>query len=218
MLSGLLFGPKAHWCCNMVDDDKVREAKSKAVAAASNSGGGGSGAEVSFVSTNDILTSHFCNATQARVTMMVINMRDKISIPITDNHAGCYEGCMLLDAPNYTDPSQIRKCLSAGAPYTRQTPSPPLPGLCGACPMALITSWASFPFDISLLPGVDSQQLHLPCMQMPAMMDVAVVFRPQPGKLAMLYLAKRATPQKLLHIDTTVLGASVDDAIFPPGE
>ena len=91
MLSGLLFGPKARWCCYMVDDAKVQEAKDKG----KNDGGG----KVSFVSTNDIITSHFCNATQARVVMMVVNFRDKINLPLTDNHAGCYEGCLLLDAP-----------------------------------------------------------------------------------------------------------------------
>ena len=87
MLSGLLFGPKAQWCCYMVDDVKVNEAKDK-----------GKQGGVSFVSTNDIITSHFSNATKARVVLMVVNFRGKINLPITDQHAGCYEGCLLLDA------------------------------------------------------------------------------------------------------------------------
>ena len=98
-------------------------------------------------------------------------------------------------------------------PYTRQTPSPRLPGLFGSCPMALITSWASFPFDLTL-EGVSKQVLHLPCMDIPDMMDICLVFKPQPGKLAVLYLAKRAKPHTLLAGET-VLGASVDAGIFP---
>jgi hypothetical protein len=147
--------------------------------------------------------------------MMVINMRDKIAVDVTDANAGCYEGCLLLDPANYKTPTQIRKCLNAGAPYTRQTPSPPLPGCCSKCPMAFITSWASFDFDLSL-EGISKQVLHLPCMAMPDVMDVAIVFKPQPGTLGMLYLAKRAKPEKLLGEDTVLKPGSVDNGIFPP--
>ena len=81
-----------------------------------------------FVSTNDIFTSHFFRTTKSKVGMMVINMRDMIkSLPITDNNAGCYEGCLLLDEINYSDSANIRKCLQGGVPFTRQTPSPRLP-------------------------------------------------------------------------------------------
>ena len=52
-------------------------------------------------------------------------------------------------------------------------------------------------------------------MAMPDMMDVALVFRPVPGKIAVIYLAKRASPQSLTATDTTILGASIDDCIFP---
>lgn len=56
----------------------------------------------------------------------------------------------------------------------------------------------------------------MPCMDMPDMMDVAVVFRPQPGKLAVLYLAKRATPAALLDVGAgSILGAPLDAGLFP---
>ena len=51
-------------------------------------------------------------------------------------------------------------------------------------------------------------------MGMPGTMDVAIVFKPTPGKLAMLYLAKRATPAKLTSAET-ILGKTVDDGLFP---
>ena len=78
--------------------------------------------------------------------------------------------------------------------------------------MAFMTSWASFPFELSLS-GVTKQVLHLPCMAMPDVMDVCLVFRPQPGKLAMLYLAKRAKPPTLTA-EGSPLDGTVDDGIF----
>ncbi|GMI35224.1 hypothetical protein TeGR_g12281 [Tetraparma gracilis] len=174
MLSGLLFGPKAAWACYKVDASKVEAAKAASVRGAANLGAKG----VEFVSTNDVLTSHFCRATQARLCMMVVNFRDKTDLDISDKNAGCYEGCLLLDKENYADPACIRASLSAGLPYTRQIPSPPLPGFCGSCPMAFITSWANGAvaggrFNAANVDGVTAQALHLPCMDMPDMMDVS---------------------------------------------
>merc|ERR1712079_39578 len=146
-----------------------------------------------------------------------MNMRGKIELDITDNHAGCYEGCLLLDPENYKDPAQIRACINGGVPYTRQTASQALPWLFASCPMAFITSWASFPWELSPEIGVSRQLLHMPCMDMPDMMDVAVVFKPLPDRLAVLYLAKRATPEDLLG-EGSVLGASVDLGLFPLSE
>ena len=40
--------------------------------------------------------------------MMVVNFRDKTRLKIGDDHAGCYEGCLLLDPENYADPAKIR--------------------------------------------------------------------------------------------------------------
>ena len=84
MLSGLLFGPKAAWACFKVDASKVEAAKAASVRGAANLGAKG----VEFVSTNDVLTSHFCRATQARLCMMVVNFRDKTDLDISDKNAG----------------------------------------------------------------------------------------------------------------------------------
>ena len=61
---------------------------------------------------------------------------------------------------------------------------------------------------------VTKQALHLPCMDMPDMMDVSIVFRPRPGELGMLYLAKRAKPWTLTA-EGSPLDGPVDDRIFP---
>ena len=78
MLMGMLFGPKSSWCCYYVDESRVADEKTKASSGLQ---------EVPYVSTNDILTSHFCKAAKARVGMMVVNFRNKISLEITDSHA-----------------------------------------------------------------------------------------------------------------------------------
>jgi len=217
MLGGMLCGPKAAWCCYKVDAGKVEAAKAASVRGAANLGANGING-INFVSTNDVLTSHFCRATTARVCMMVVNFRDKTDLNITDKHAGCYEGCLLLDAENYADPACIRASLNAGLPYTRQMPSPPLPGLCGSCPMAFITSWANGAvaggrFNAADVDGVDAQSLHLPCMDMPDMMDVAIVFKPTPEECAVIYLAKRSRGK--LTGNDSVLGAPVEPVMFP---
>lgn len=206
MLSGYLFGPKSRWVCMEIDEEKVQRAKSAAVE---------SGA-VPFVSTNDIVTSHFANASNARVAMMVINMRDKIpTLQLGDDHAGCYEACLLLDPDNYAVPAGIRACLARKEPpYTRATQSK-LPGVCGSCPMAFITNWASFAWTLDTAAlDIEEQLLHLPCMDMPDCMDVAIVFQSRPGKLAVIYLAKRATPDKLMKHPLSILGKSVEPGIF----
>ena len=93
MLSGAIFGPKGVWECYKVDASKVAGVKAKSVENATRNGID----SVNFVSTNDVITSHFCRASGARVCMMVVNFRDKTDLGIGDNHAGCYEGCLLLD-------------------------------------------------------------------------------------------------------------------------
>lgn len=46
-------------------------------------------------------------------------------------------------------------------------------------------------------------------------MDMAIVFRPAPKKLAVLYIAKKCDPVKLLHSGVSVLGDSVSNEMFP---
>ena len=114
-----------------VDEAKVAEAKANAAR------GGG------WVSTNDVLTSHFGLATGARALMFTFSYRNRIA-DFCDSDAGNLEGTILLDSAGYADPRCIRKAVSSGAPYHRHSqdgaPPQPLPGFCGDCPM---DSWAS---------------------------------------------------------------------------
>ena len=85
--------------------------------------------------------------------------------------------------------------------------------------MAFITSWANGAvgggrFDACNVEGVEKQNLHLPCMDMPDMMDVAIVFKPTPDKYGVIYLAKRAKPDVLFG-EGTVLGEPLGGMLFP---
>ena len=67
MLAGACCGPKANWCCYKVDSAKIGLAKTEAVAKAEKLGAIG----VEYVSTNDILTSHFGRACAAHYYIRV---------------------------------------------------------------------------------------------------------------------------------------------------
>ncbi|KAI9347572.1 hypothetical protein BDR26DRAFT_1004713 [Obelidium mucronatum] len=90
-----------------------------------------------------------------------------------------------------------------------------LPGFFSKSPLAFISSWAikgsQIPFDLALA----RQVLHLPLMYLgvplaKCPMDTAIVFRPLPNKLAIMYFAKQCSPSKLLMpSDVNVLGESI---------
>ena len=63
--------------------------------------------------------------------------------------------------------------------------------------------------------GINESILHLPIYSLPDWMDVAVVFRPQPHTLGVLYFAKRFKGGKLFGTDSP-LGGTLDAALFPP--
>ena len=82
------------------------------------------------------------------------------------------------------------------------------------------SSWAikgtDRPFDL----GFAEQQLHLPVLFLGVPiakfpMDMALVFRPAPKKLAVLYIVKQFTPVKLLSSGASILGESLNKNMFP---
>jgi len=221
MVGGALFGKttaKGLKSCTPiayhVDAEKVEAAKAEAKG-------------VPFVSTNDVITSHFLRACRVRMAFMTINYRHpKRWAEIGDGmDAGNYEGCLLSDPAGHETPAAVREALSPNkdGAFSGIAPTAKLPGLCGSATWAFITSWASLgssgaPFDLSC-GGAAKQTLHLPIMFMDfktCPMDVAVVFRAQPTRLAVLYLAKRAGPHELRE-EGSILGASVSEGMFPQG-
>ena len=114
-----------------VDPEKIAEAKRNAPIHA------GSGVDVGgleYVSTNDILTSYFGQATSARLLMMTINYRGRGQslAAIGNADAGNYDGVVLNDRDGFATPGKLRQSLRAGMPF-RRVGTRPLPGMCGSC-------------------------------------------------------------------------------------
>eukprot|EP00658_Telonema_sp_P-2_P085658 TRINITY_DN9808_c0_g1_i1.p1 TRINITY_DN9808_c0_g1~~TRINITY_DN9808_c0_g1_i1.p1 ORF type:complete len:321 (+),score=53.43 TRINITY_DN9808_c0_g1_i1:392-1354(+) len=144
---------------------------------------------VPFVSTNDVLVSAFGNTTSCRVLLMPINFRHKLE-NFLDTDAGNYEGALVFGPEDYTDPALIRGTLRSGGPAFRRGPEGPppraLPGCCESLRMTIgmVTNWTFKSFDEMVLEGCQ-QMLHIPhCDESTVPFDVAVVYRPRAGQLA----------------------------------
>ena len=181
---------------------------------------------VAFVSTNDILTSHFGRACDVDVAMMAINFRGKVKNGATLDDAGNYEGAIPFDPDSFATPSDIRKTMVDGPPYVRAgQPSgqlSPLPGCCKTCCSVrpgLISNWAGEFFDGDLRLDGFEQLLHTPLYDASMFpFPAAVVFRPMPGQTAVLYLGLRDIPAADLQSNKagrSPLGSAVSQAMFP---
>lgn len=177
-----------------------------------------------FVSTNDVVTSHFFSSANVRIGMMTINYRSRWEELSDGLDAGNYEGVVLSDPGGHSTPTPIRKSLTAKPEGFYSGITMPYPACCcgGTVPVAFISSWASVgassaPFDLSL-GGSVRQRLHLPVLNMlpfsKSPMDAAIVFRARPDQLAVLYVAKRAGPRELKD-HGTILGECIDTTMFP---
>ena len=62
--------------------------------------------------------------------------------------------------------------------------------------------------------GAPADSAHVLHQIIKTPMDIAIVFRPQPGKLAVLYGAKAATHASL-NAAGSPLGTAVDEVLFP---
>lgn len=66
--------------------------------------------QVPFVSTNDILTSHFGIVSGQRIMMMAMDLRGRVP-GVGRKDAGCYTARLVLDPKSFEDPRGIRKSL-----------------------------------------------------------------------------------------------------------
>lgn len=182
VLGGLMCGSKPLIESFYVDKEKVNALKAQ------------KGNDVDFVSTNDVLTSQFGNATNADFLLMPLNFREKLPLFTTDD-AGNYEGALVFLKEDYADASLIRKSLQSGPPrYLRGGSATPgaLPGCCKACKgrMAMVTNW-TFPFFSELKIEGCQQMLHLPlCDVKMVPFEVGVVYRPRAGEIAVTFFVR----------------------------
>lgn len=209
-LAGMVRKPPAKPLAYFVDEGKVNQAKKEHAHITG-----------SFISTNDIITSHFMTSASPRLGMMAINYRPRC--PILDaNDAGNYEEILLSDFDGYQTPAAVRASLEADADGAFLGIKNRLPGFWEKCELAFISSWAingtNRPFDLSL-GGKTQQLLHLPILFLPVPlakcpMDTAIVFRALPNKLALLIFAKKINSRTLLT-GNHPFGSCVNPDMFP---
>ena len=100
-LMGMFRKPASRALAYYVEEVKVEEAKKSCT--------------TGFISTNDILTSHYMNAcAPIRLGMMTINYRPRCSI-LNNNDAGNYEEIVLSDKGGHKTPESVRKSLIPNA-------------------------------------------------------------------------------------------------------
>lgn len=202
VLKNLIFGKKVQFFSRYVDEEKVssiKEAYSKDAKS-----------EFPFISTNDIITSNFCNATNSRLTLSAINLRNRIE-GLGNEDAGNYEFVLLLDNNHFDTPEKIRKVLSSKGRFEANNGK--MPGILEALKsnITLITNASSFIEDYQL--GEFKQILHLPIFKSKNIFcDFAAVYKAHGNKRAILYFGKTTTPKK--YFEKSELGESVSESLF----
>lgn len=150
-----------------------------------------------FVSSNDVLTSWYFKFCDCSMGYMAINLRNRMS-EIHANLAGNYEVLVGYQPQDFSSPNLIRRSLQSYRRVFGDIPFPSFP-MSISYQGGLLSSWASFYKDV-LLPGCD-MTLHLPYVlnENIAFNDLAVLFRPQKDKLALLSLSRSYSGQQLLN-------------------
>ena len=122
------------------------------------------------ISTNDVITSAFCNATGARTCLMACNLRERTR-GLTDSHAGNYTNVITYNASNVATANRIHLASMHCDDKPLQKAS--------HSQYCAITNWASFSKPIHI-PGC-AEHLHQPLLNLKLAADLPfdfmIVFR-----------------------------------------
>lgn len=167
-----------------VDEGRIRERKAAAVA--------GGGADVEFVSTNDVLCSDFCVAVRAGALLMPINFRERLQ-DITPADAGNYEGLLVFGSGDFANASLIRKTLRSGfSPFSRSGGGA-LPGCCEmVCSVyvSIVINWTFQFFQEVEVEGCE-HMIHMPICPLEGQpFEGAIIYRPRRGETAVAILSR----------------------------
>jgi len=167
--------------CFLIDQDKLKKAKEDAKAE--------SGA-AAYVTTNDVITSGFAKAVNAKMLTMAINFRGRLD-GLTARHAGNYHSGVIWGPDGSASPNGIRNSLNGPAPLSCGT----LPG--GCCISgnwsAMITNWSTMSKGNLEIPDC-TQTLHLPYLNTKEMKeDACVIFKARPGQVAVMLFLQSGT-------------------------
>lgn len=140
---------------------------------------------------------------------MAVNFRSRLE-GLCDKDAGNYEGLLCLPGPGLSA-AEVRRALTELRAPRRRAVEPPLPSFWETLSsrLAVITSWA---FHEPRVQGAELL-LHLPHFDLDQVnSDMAVVFRPRKGQLAVLTFLKDLEAEQLASSE--LFGASVSESIF----
>ncbi|KAJ3059749.1 hypothetical protein HDU99_006226 [Rhizoclosmatium hyalinum] len=138
--------------------------------------------DVEYVSTNDVVTSTFLSNSGINYGMMALNMRGRVS-SVTNNHAGNYEGSIVLMPANFESPASVRTAL-------KKFKLDAFPTFLQAClgKNAVVSNWASFHHDLKFEGGlkpVDHHPLERDSVHM--IWSTGIIYKPTAERLALLY-------------------------------
>lgn len=188
-LCAALFSKKASAHSFYIDSSRVQLAKEEAKKDPSFQG---------FVSTNDIVTSSYGNATFARVLLMAINLRGELS-DLCNNDTGNYGALLVFGPHEKIKLISIRDTLQSGPPVFHRFNSEilPLGFLNFFTKISTTTSWI-FPVFHGLKLDECEQMLHTPlCILNMVPFDVCIIYRPRAKSIAVCGISIRADYSRL---------------------
>lgn len=183
--AGLFFGSKKYEVqsrCFLIDNDQMTTIKQQEAKAGN----------IPFVSSNDVVSSWFCQKTKVENSLMALNFRGRLD-GHTDQHAGNYENLIFYrntTGGDSTTPALIRKSLATlKRAVTHETPI--TFGELARGDINMITNWASFHSpNANYGDAVANEVLHIPVYDMlavlPTTMACCVIFQARPNQLAVL--------------------------------
>jgi len=202
VLKNLIFGKKAQYFSRFVDEEKVGAIK--------NAYAKDEKSEFPFISTNDVITSSHSKATNSRLCMSAINLRNRIE-GMGNEDAGNYEFILLLDKKHSDTPEAIRRVLSSKGQF--EANDGVLPGVLEALKsnITLVTNASTFIEDYKL--GDLKQILHLPIFNPKSFFcDFAAIYKAKNNRRAIFYFGKRTSTQK--YLENSQLGETVSGSLF----
>ncbi|KAJ3346667.1 hypothetical protein HDU91_006978 [Kappamyces sp. JEL0680] len=152
--------------------------------------------DLSFLSTNDVITSWVINFSGCSYGMMALNMRNRVK-SVTDAHAGNYEGSLLFKPP--ITPSNIRKAIVSMK--VSELPSY-FDGMWGNS--VVISNWSSFHHELVIEGNAPVNHHPLEGEKVFLVKSTAIIYKPTASRLSLIYgdcnpSAKASQPNLFLN-------------------
>jgi hypothetical protein len=184
VLHKMITGTKLVGRIHLVDPKGMEEAKKQAVVGMN---------DISFVSTNDVLTSWFLQNCHCKHGLMALNFRGRLE-GCTENNAGNYEHVIFLRPEDSASASLIRKTILPKEPprfqrlVTYNEPMPDFWTMVGES-IGLATNWSSFAKP-AWVDGCE-EDIQIPLYDstgaFPSNLVIFIIFRARPRGLAVMF-------------------------------